>query len=93
VTASIFSLCISSSRFFICLRSLARRFWNHILTYKRKEMLVHSSRGTWYQHVSEPKHTKPTAEDMSHGKRIWSPEVFMARIIRRMPESVHTKWS
>jgi hypothetical protein len=59
VTASIFSLCISSSRFFICLRSLARRFWNHILTYKRKEILAHSSRGTWH-------------EDMSHGMGIWS---------------------
>ena len=32
-TTSIFSLCSISSRFLTCLRSLARRFWNQILTY------------------------------------------------------------
>jgi hypothetical protein len=31
-------LCISSSRFFICLRSLARRFWNHIFTCNSKQV-------------------------------------------------------
>ena len=31
-TTSSFSLCSISSRFFTCLRSLARRFWNQILT-------------------------------------------------------------
>lgn len=36
LTASIFSLWRSSSRFFICFRSLARLFWNHIFTCNSK---------------------------------------------------------
>lgn len=38
LTASIFSLWRSSSRFFICFRSFARLFWNHIFTCNSKQM-------------------------------------------------------
>lgn len=41
LTASIFSLCRSSSRFFICFRSFARLFWNHIFTCNNKQMSSH----------------------------------------------------
>ena len=41
VVTSIFSSWINSSRFFICFRSLARRFWNQIFTYKNGKKTIY----------------------------------------------------